>query len=99
MPILKLLGFTFEWHDDKFELVHKNRGITLEEVATVFGDNNILESEDDGEYGEHRFISLGMSSKGRLLAVVWTERNDIIRIITAYFPSKHQIKGYENARY
>lgn len=65
MPILKLLGFTFEWHDDKFELVHKNRGITLEEVATVFGDNNILESEDDGEYGEHRFISLGMSSKGR----------------------------------
>lgn len=23
MPILQMLGFTFEWHDDKFELVYK----------------------------------------------------------------------------
>ncbi len=97
MPILELFGFTFEWHDDKFELVHKNRGITLEEVASVFFDDNLLESEDVGDYDEQRMLSLGMSNQGRLLVVVWTERDRVMRIITAYFPSKHQKKGYANA--
>lgn len=97
MSILELLGFVFEWHDDKFELVHKKRGISLEEVASVFFDDNILDDEDIGDYGEQRFVSLGMSNKNRLLAVVWTERDHTIRIITAYFPSKHQEKEYNNA--
>lgn len=98
MPIIKLFGFTFEWHDDKFELVYRKRGITLEEVASVFIDENMIEDEDIGDYDEQRFVSLGMSEKGRLLAVVWTEREQTIRIITAYFPSKHQEKEYINAR-
>ena len=39
MPILDLFGMVFEWHDDKFALVHQNRGISLEEVASVFFDD------------------------------------------------------------
>lgn len=97
MPIIKLFGLTFEWHDSKFELVHSKRGITLDEASSIFFDSNVIDSEDIGDYGEQRIISLGMSNKGRLLAVVWTQRDDTIRIITAYFPSKHQQKEYGNA--
>lgn len=97
MPILNLFGLIFEWHDPKFELVFDNRGITLEEVASVFLDSNAIESEDIGDYDEVRKILVGMSNQARLLAVVFTERGDTFRIITAYFPSKQQERSYINA--
>lgn len=94
---MEFYGLIFEWHDPKFELVHGERGITLEEVASVFGDFNAIQSEDDGEYGEQRFITVGMSNQARLLGVVWTERNNTYRIITAYFANKNQERRYANA--
>ncbi|WP_373777860.1 BrnT family toxin [Glaesserella sp.] len=99
MPILQLFGMLFEWHDDKFELVHKKRGITLEEVASVFCDDNFLEKADFGDYDEPRTLTIGMSNQARLLVVAWTQRENTIRIITAFFPTKHQEKEYVNARY
>lgn len=99
MPILNIFGLIFEWHDDKFELVHKNRGITLEEVASVFFDDNAITQDDFGDYSEQRTIIIGISNKARLLTVVYTERNGVTRIITAFFPSKHQQKEYANVRY
>jgi uncharacterized DUF497 family protein len=39
MPLIEYYGVLFEWHDDKAELVLKNRGLTLEEVASVFLDS------------------------------------------------------------
>jgi uncharacterized DUF497 family protein len=46
MPILDLFGMVFEWHDDKFALVHQNRGISLEEVASVFFDDCSIVKND-----------------------------------------------------
>ena len=46
MPILNLFGMIFEWHDAKFELVHQNRGISLEEVASVFFDDYSIDKDD-----------------------------------------------------
>ncbi|MDO4426852.1 MAG: hypothetical protein Q4B88_01870 [Moraxella sp.] len=39
-----------------------------------------------------------MSSHARLIAVVYTQREEVFRIITAYFPSNEQVRGYHNAR-
>ncbi|MDO5651484.1 MAG: BrnT family toxin [Moraxella sp.] len=98
MPTLRLFGLLFEWHDPKFELVNKERGITLDEAASVFFDDNTLEKDDFGSYDEQRTSTIGISNQSRLLVVVWTERADIIRIITAFFPTKNQEKEYINAR-
>ncbi|STZ07490.1 Protein of uncharacterised function (DUF497) [Moraxella caprae] len=99
MPILSLFGLIFEWHDEKYELVHKNRGITLDEVVSVFFDDNALEKDDFGDYDEQRTLTIGMSNQARLLVVVWTQRGETYRIITAFFPSKNQEKEYANAKY
>lgn len=99
MPILSLFGMVFEWHDDKFELVHQNRGISLEEVASVFFDDSSIDKDDFGDYDEQRTLTIGMSNQARLLVVVWTQRENMIRIITAFFPTKSQEKEYANARY
>ena len=99
MPILNLFGMIFEWHDAKFELVHQNRGISLEEVASVFFDDCSIDKDDFDDYDEQRTLTIGMGNQARLLVVVWTQRENMIRIITAFFPTKSQEREYTNARY
>lgn len=98
MPILEFGGMLFEWHDPKYELVSNKRKITFEEVVSVFSDYFAIEFEDIGDYNEQRTIIIGMSNQARLLAVIYTQRGDTFRIITAYFPSNEQVRGYNNAR-
>lgn len=98
MPILEFGGMIFEWHDPKYELVLNKRNLSFEEVVGVFGDYFAIEFEDVGDYNERRMIIIGMSSHARLIAVVYTQREEVFRIITAYFPSNEQVRGYHNAR-
>jgi uncharacterized DUF497 family protein len=44
---------------------------------------------------EHRFITLGESHRRRLLVVVFTERGDKIRIISARVATRRERKDYE----
>ena len=76
----------------------KQRGITIEEAASVLLDINALQNEDEGEYNESRYITIGLSSQARVLVVVWTERENGFRIITAYHATKTQQRSYANAR-
>ena len=74
MPILNLFGLIFEWHDNKFELVHKNRGITLEEVASVFFDDNAITKDDFGDYDEYGGGAELVEEMTRAEAEEWAEK-------------------------
>jgi len=50
--------------------------------------NEPLDLEYDIEAGEERYKSLGATSRGRILIVVWTVRGRRIRPVTAYVASK-----------
>lgn len=50
--------------------------------------NDPLDLEYEIVSGEDRYRSLGLTSKGRLLIVVWTAREGKIRAITAYRATK-----------
>lgn len=98
VPVIELFGMIFEWHDPKYELVKGKRHISFEEAISVFDDERAIEKEDIGDYNEQRMVIIGMSNQARLLAVVYTQRGYTFRIITAYFPSNAQVRGYQNAR-
>ncbi|OOR87644.1 hypothetical protein B0181_10010 [Moraxella caviae] len=99
MPIISLFGLWFEWHDPKFEKVNRERGYTLEEIASVFDDDYSITFYDNGEaFDELRLLTIGMSNKFRLTAVSWVERGDTARIITAFAPAKQQEKKYHARR-
>lgn len=99
MPIFEYLGIIFEWHDPKFELVNRERGYTIEEIASIFDDDYAVTVDDvGGDYGEHRLLTTGMSNQFRLLTVVWVERDDTIRIITAFAAGKEQKRRYDHAK-
>jgi uncharacterized protein len=73
----------------------KHDGVTFEEAKAVLLDPFVLTHEDKNIVYEQRFISLGMGAKGRILIVVWTLREEIVRIISAWKANQPQKKHYE----
>ena len=87
----------FEWDPEKGQSNQRKHGVSFLEASTVFGDPMELTiySPDHSE-GEHRFLSMGRSSHGRLLVVSYTEREENrIRIINARQATAAEVKRYE----
>jgi len=84
----------FEWDVNKAEANLRKHGIAFEAARRVFKDCFAVETPDtDLSYGEARFLITGMID-GRLLRVVFTERNGRIRIISARKATRHEQKEY-----
>lgn len=73
----------------------RKHGVTFEEGASVLLDPLALVREDNDSEGEQRLVALGMSSLGRLLLVVYTMRDDAIRLISARRATKTERKHYD----
>jgi uncharacterized DUF497 family protein len=93
-------NYNFEWDPKK---AHDNRdrhGITFDEATTVFRDSKALSIFDpDHSETEDRWITMGISEKGRLLIVIHTfhEKSDnavTIRIISSRKATKEETKKY-----
>lgn len=88
----------FQWDNEKDitnQAIHE--GVTFEEAATVFGDplrEDFADPDHSGE--EDRFITVGYSSRNRLLLVSYTERDRDVRIISARKADKQEQKDYAN---
>jgi uncharacterized DUF497 family protein len=68
----------------------------LQEAATVFGDPLAVTFPDpDHSASEQRFITVGMSSAGRILIVAHMDRDEDIRIISARKTTQRERKHYE----
>jgi len=90
-----LNGLQFEWDADKSEANRRKHGVTFEEAATVFRDPTV-KSEYDRLHseGEERWAVIGISEKGRPLAVSYTRRHDALRIISARKANKREARRY-----
>ena len=78
------MSLLFEWDEGKARTNEKKHGVTFFEAASVFRDPLAVTIFDPLHSGEEdRFVSLGESHEGRLLVVVFTERDDNIRLISA----------------
>jgi uncharacterized DUF497 family protein len=85
----------FEWHDAKAEANFQTHGVSFELAKTVFKDPFAVERLDDREdYGEERFVSIGMAEGQILLFVAYTERNERIRIISARRATQYEQDDY-----
>ncbi|MGA9641453.1 MAG: BrnT family toxin [Terriglobales bacterium] len=74
----------FEWHNAKAEANFSAHGVSFDLATTAFRDPFAIERLDDREdYGEERFVMIGMAKGNTLLFVAYAEREDRIRIISA----------------
>jgi len=86
----------FEWDPEKAKLNLKKHGVSFEEVVTAFYDPLSATFDDpDHSVGEYRYITIGLSSRDRLLVVAHTERGKILRIISARLATAHERKRHE----
>ena len=93
------MSLTFEWDQHKSEKNEKKHGITFEEAKSVFNDPFAITIEDpDHSYEEYHYIDIGLSSKGDVLVVWYTERNDNIRIIGCRKATRSERNKYEEKK-
>lgn len=87
----------FEWDYEKADRNEREHKISFIEAATVFDDDLAVALPDpDHSIDEFRLLLLGESSRRRLLVVSYTERADMIRIISARIPTRSEQEDYEN---
>jgi uncharacterized DUF497 family protein len=83
----------FEWDARKAAENERKHGVTFFEAVTVFSDPLAIDAPDLVE--PHRFVMIGMSQSARMLFVVFAERGESIRIISARRANASQRRKYE----
>ncbi|UTC53355.1 BrnT family toxin [Treponema sp. OMZ 803] len=92
----KIAQRLFEWDYEKEQRNIKTHKISFETAKLVFNDNNRLEFFDVNHSGmEDRLITIGKVDK--ILFVVYTERGDKTRIISARPATKAERRLYGNS--
>ena len=85
----------FEWDAAKAEANLEAHGVSFDLATTVFKDPFAVERLDDRkDYGEHRFVILGMAEGHAVLFVAYTEREERIRIISARRATQYEQDDY-----
>ena len=86
----------FEWDPQKAAINRAKHKISFEEAATVFGDS-LGRITDDPRHSEteERYVLLGQSARRRLLAVMFTERGQAIRLVNARKATRRERREYE----
>jgi uncharacterized DUF497 family protein len=86
----------FEWDTRKATLNLRKHGVSFEEATTAFRDPLSVTAPDlTHSSTEHRFVTFGLSSKGKLLTISHAERGESIRLISARTATKQERKIYE----
>ncbi len=87
---------TFDWDLIKAKANLWKHQVSFEEAVTALLDPfSITDYDPDHSIEEQRFITFGVSARRRLLIVSYTERDKVIRLISARLATKRERTIYE----
>ena len=87
---------SFEWDPGKAAANRRKHGVTFEEASSALRDSFSATAHDPDHSGsDDRFVTFGVSSRGRLLAVSHADRGNAIRIISARVATNAERQIYE----
>ena len=90
----------FEWDADKADKNLSRHGVSFGEAVTVFDDPLYIDFYDpDHSDEEERYLVVGESSNDRVLIVSYTERGNMVRLISAREVTSAERKDYEERQY
>lgn len=90
------MALRFEWDPQKAARNLAKHGVSFEEAATVFADPlGRIASDPRHSVDEERFVLLGLSERQRLVAVMFAERGEAIRVISARRAIRRERRDYE----
>jgi len=71
----------------------RKHAIDLAECESVFDEPMLTREDNREDYGEQRLLSLGCL-KGRVVMLVWTDREDGPRLISCREAETHEQEAY-----
>jgi uncharacterized protein len=86
----------YEWDRGKAAANRSKHGIDFADAVTVFSDE-LARTIDELSADEPRFVTMGASATGQILVVVYTWREDRIRVISARAATPRERRAYEEA--
>jgi len=85
----------FEWDAEKNKAnIHKHR-IDFDDVPPVFDGPMYVALDTRKEYGEDRWIGIGLLGQAIVVVVFLEKANDTIRIISARKAEKHEREKFK----
>lgn len=88
----------FEWDKWNTDKNWQKHGVSTEEAEQAFFDKKKITTDDVlHSQIEKRYILIGKTKKERLLYIVYTIRNDAVRVISARDTNRRENKLYEEA--
>ncbi|HPA47522.1 MAG TPA: BrnT family toxin [bacterium] len=86
----------FEWASEKARQNDRKHAVSFDEAVTVFYDPLSATFDDpDHSFDERRYLTVGFSSRHRLLVVAHSEKEEILRIISARPATAQERKRHE----
>ncbi|MFH2053496.1 MAG: BrnT family toxin [bacterium] len=87
----------FEWDEGNLLKNWEKHGVTAAECEQLFFNRPLIAHPDESHsLEEDRFYLLGQADTGRRLFLVFTIREDRIRVISARDMSRKERRSYEN---
>ena len=83
----------FEWDEVKQQANLRKRRLDFADAETVFAGATFTFEDDRFEYGEDRYITLGLL-RGTVVVIAHTERKEVIRVISMRKATKNEQKVY-----
>ncbi|MBD6616856.1 BrnT family toxin [Komarekiella sp. 'clone 1'] len=84
----------YQWDKDKAAANFHKHDVNFADAVTVFSDDLAITITDE-RFDEERFITIGVDAFGRVLVVVYTWRNNEIRLISARKATRYEQNQYE----
>jgi uncharacterized DUF497 family protein len=90
------MALTFEWDPRKAASNAAKHGVSFDEAATAFADPlGRIVGDPRHSVEEQRLVLLGNSHRQCLLAVMFTERGETIRLISAPTATRLEPRHYD----
>ena len=90
------MSIKFEWDVRKARRNVRKHRVDFNEASTVFADTlSVTIPDPDHSADEERWLTMGLSSRQRLLVVVHIEEGETIRIISAKLANRLERRKYE----
>ena len=84
----------YQWSRDKAAANLRKHSIDFADAVSVFSDDLAITIPDE-RFDEERFVTIGVDGFGRVLVVVYTLRDDEIRLISVRKATPHERQQYE----
>ncbi len=84
----------YQWNRDKATANLRKHGIDFADAVSAFSDDLAITIPDEW-FDEERFVTIGVDVFGRVLVVVYTMRDEEIRLISARKATRQERQQYE----